>query len=118
MRRFLLPLAIFIVLVGFLAVDLRWLGSVWSALWCAHAGQAVRADRPCCVGPAGCFAVLGSALIRPSLRSSATHKGSPSPHRWPGWRNLLQWVGINRLICLPQALCYFYESRLRISDEG
>ncbi|MBK6593983.1 MAG: hypothetical protein IPG23_15350 [Burkholderiales bacterium] len=24
------------------------------------------------------------ALIRPALRSSATHKGSPSPYRWPG----------------------------------
>ena len=50
--------------------------------------------RPCCVGPSGFLAVLGligvwlklaalrqsPALIRSTLRSSATQKGSPSLH--------------------------------------
>ena len=62
------------------------------------ARQTVRADRPRCAGPSGCLAVLAfrgvslelaslrqsRALIRERLRSSATHRGSPGPHRLPG----------------------------------
>ena len=85
------------------------------------AGPTVRAERPWFVGPAGCLAVLvpggvwlnsatpqtTPALIRPALRSSATHKGSPGPHRWPGLGNWLQWLRVNTLISLARGFLLF-----------
>ena len=53
-------------------------GVVGGILWCAHAGQAVRADRPWCVGPAGCLAVLGPDGVW--LNSAiASDNASPDP---------------------------------------
>ena len=113
-------------------------GALWLEwLWCAQAGPAVRAVRPWCVGPAGCLAVLvprgvwlnsakpqtTPALIRPALRSSATHKGSPSPYLWPGLRiayiaesQQLDFTGAGFFaifmgaiyVDLTRAICYFH----------
>ena len=47
------------------------------SLWCAHAGQAVRAERPYCVGPSGCPAVL--RLIGVWLNSLRSNNASPDP---------------------------------------
>ena len=62
------------------------------------------------------------ALIRPALRSSATHKGSPGPHRWPGLGNWLQWLRVNTLISLARGFLLFLWERtvyiLRGLDEN
>ncbi len=55
---------------------------------------------------------------RPAPRASATHKGSPSPHRLLGLGDWLQWLGVNSLISLPQgSLLYLWEQTMYIRRE-
>ena len=88
---------------------MRWVcvrvGSVVRARRASGAGRAPLLRGPCGL-PCGARAMRGlaklalraqttPALIRPALRASATHKGSPSPHRWPGLGDWLQWLRVN-----------------------
>ncbi len=82
---------------NFYAEQRRASGAGRSTLMCGPCGL------PCGARPVRGLAKLAlraqttPALIRPALRSSATHKGSPSPHRWPGLGNGYSgWESISR----------------------